>query len=144
MDGFRGQRAFLSNFYSVDIELDSEHYFSVEHAYQASKTLNPLRRKVIQAHPDPKVAKYEGNRVELRSNWNEIRVEVMKQLLRYKFFYHPDLATRLLDTGSEELVEVNDWGDLFWGTDRQGNGENTLGKLLMGIRSELQDSVEVS
>ena len=38
----------------------------------------------------------------------------MADLLRQKFS-HPDLAVLLLATGDEDLVEINTWGDTFWG-----------------------------
>jgi predicted NAD-dependent protein-ADP-ribosyltransferase YbiA (DUF1768 family) len=29
---------------------------------------------------------------------------------------------------------MNWWGDTFWGTDKDGKGENMLGRLLMEVR----------
>ena len=43
---------------------------------------------------------------------------IMHSLLRSKFFDHPDMARRLLDTGDARLVEGNTWGDTFWGVCR--------------------------
>lgn len=40
----------------------------------------------------------------------------------------------LMATGNKYLEERNWWGDLYWGRDKEGNGENMLGKLLMEIR----------
>ena len=54
--------------------------------------------------------------------------------LRAKF-RSPLLRGWLRETGAEELVEGNYWGDTFWGVCR-GEGENKLGKLLMQVRSE--------
>ena len=48
---------------------------------------------------------------------------------------------KLIDTGDIELVEVNSWGDTFYGV-CNGVGENHLGKLLMKIRKELVTSSE--
>jgi len=39
----------------------------------------------------------------------------------------------LLQTGDEELIEGNKWGDRFWGVCK-GKGKNNLGKILMKIR----------
>ena len=45
-----------------------------------------------------------------------------------KFLQHPHLIEMLLQTGDEELVEGNKWGDRFWGVCK-GKGENHLGKI---------------
>jgi predicted NAD-dependent protein-ADP-ribosyltransferase YbiA (DUF1768 family) len=39
-------------------------------------------------------------------------------------------------TGSEEIIEWNNWGDRIWGKTYDGVGENHLGKILMKIREE--------
>ena len=59
----------------------------------------------------------------------------MRDLLRNKFS-EPDLAARLLATGSTELIEGNNWNDTFWGVCR-GRGRNMLGQLLMEVREEI-------
>ena len=60
----------------------------------------------------------------------------MYEICKIKFTTNPNLAKRLLDTGDEELIEGNDWNDIFWGV-CNGKGENNLGKILMRIRNEL-------
>jgi predicted NAD-dependent protein-ADP-ribosyltransferase YbiA (DUF1768 family) len=56
--------------------------------------------------------------------------------LREKF-KDEKLKEMLLQTGEEELVESNTWGDIYWGV-CNGKGQNNLGKLLMKIRSEIR------
>ena len=124
---FRGKFSFLSNFYLCNIF----GFPSVEHAYQAAKTLDAAERKKIQQTVTPAEVKRLGRQVTLRAGWNEMRLTVMETLLREKFC-NPELLRRLQDiTG--EIVEDNWWGDRYWG--RCGNiGRNELGKLLMKIR----------
>jgi predicted NAD-dependent protein-ADP-ribosyltransferase YbiA (DUF1768 family) len=43
----------------------------------------------------------------------------------------------LIDTGDQELIEGNWWGDVIWGV-CNGKGENHLGKILMEVRKELK------
>ena len=62
----------------------------------------------------------------------------MLDVVRAKFDQHPDLAQKLLATGDEELVEGNDWGDIYWGV-YKGRGNNMLGKILMRVRAELRE-----
>lgn len=61
----------------------------------------------------------------------------MQFLLEQKFdpALNPQNAQRLLETGNKYLEETNWWGDTFWGKDLKGNGENTLGRLIMEIRA---------
>ena len=75
-----------------------------------------------------------------REGWDSEKVAVMMSVVREKFRQHPDLAAMLLATGNELLVERNSWGDRFWGTDVDGEGENMLGKILMRVRDELLNS----
>ena len=42
----------------------------------------------------------------------------------------------LIQTGDSVLIEGNTWGDRVWGV-CNGVGENRLGRILMKIRSEL-------
>ena len=42
----------------------------------------------------------------------------------------------LKSTGEQELVEGNSWGDTYWGVCK-GEGKNKLGKILMRVRTEL-------
>ena len=46
-------------------------------------------------------------------------------------------AAFLLDTGDLYIEETNSWGDTFWGV-CEGKGQNVLGNILMGIRTDLR------
>lgn len=135
---FRGDHRFLSNFWPVDVEFEGRTYPSVEHAYQAAKCLRNIDRTRIAGLATAGDAKAAGQAVEARGDWEEVRIEVMRQLLSTKFA-HPDLASRLTATGDAELIEGNDWGDTFWGV-CSGRGDNHLGRLLMEVRSHLRSS----
>jgi ribA/ribD-fused uncharacterized protein len=135
---FTGSHRFLSNFWPCRIEMDGMYYPSVEHAYQAAKTLDRKDRRIIQQQPKPGAAKRAGRRLtSLRPDWDDIKLGVMEQLVHYKFEHDPDLRTRLVSTYPEELVEGNTWGDRFWGV-CDGTGENHLGRILMRVREELR------
>ena len=134
---FRGEYRFLSNSYYSSIAVDGEAYPTVEHAYQAAKCTTPVERARVRNCNTPGDAKRLGKRVVLRSDWDDIKIRIMHELLRLKFKRGTDLAARLLATGDVELIEGNDWGDTFWGVCR-GHGSNHLGKLLMAVRKELR------
>jgi len=128
--------SFLSNFYPCLIEFDGDIYPSLEHAYQAAKTNDPNERKKIREEKQVRRAKQIGRHVTIREDWEQIKVEVMRDLLKKKF-ENPQLRKLLLDTYPHDLVEGNNWGDTFWGVCR-GHGKNMLGVLLMQLRSELR------
>ena len=134
---FRSQYAFLSNFYPCRVLLDGVTYGSVEHAFQAAKTVNPVERERIQRCSTPGAAKRLGREVVLRPEWERIKLGVMKELVRQKFTHDPRLRAQLLKTYPHPLVEENTWGDRFWGV-CGGVGENHLGRILMEVRADLR------
>jgi ribA/ribD-fused uncharacterized protein len=110
-------------------------YPSVEHAYQAAKSIEPgHRHRVLYAH-SPGIAKRYGRTVIIRADWEQVKETVMLELLRQKFT-HPDLRRRLIATGERTLIEGNTWGDTYWGV-CAGQGHNRLGSLLMQVRREI-------
>lgn len=135
--GFRGEFEFLSNFYPCKIKIKDCVFNSVEIAFQASKCENKNDRlEFVQLQPfQSGDAKRIGRRVRLRSDWETVKIDIMRHLLRIKF-EDSELASKLKATKGIELVEFNDWGDIFWGVCR-GKGKNVLGNLLTEIRNEL-------
>jgi ribA/ribD-fused uncharacterized protein len=130
--GFKDKYSWLSNFAPCKVQLDGAWYGSVEVAFQAAKTLNPEVRKEF-ARCSSAQAKAKGMTVELRPDWDDVKVSVMRRLLAQKFAPGTKLAALLHDTGTVRLIEENSWGDSFWGVSR-GKGGNHLGKLLMELR----------
>ena len=140
IDSFDGEFAFLSNFYEQPNLITDEMniaYPTVEHYFQAAKTLDKNERKRISILETPGKAKRAGRHMALRPDWEEVKTEVMRRALLKKFS-DPFMREKLLETGDAELVEGNYWGDTCWGV-CNGVGENRLGKLLMGIRESLKD-----
>jgi N-glycosidase YbiA len=137
---FRGEFAFLSNFYPHAVTFEGETYPTAEHAFQAAKTLDPAERQKVRDAVTPAVAKRLGKKVALRDGWDTVRFTVMEQVVAAKFS-DPDLARLLLATGERELIEGNTWRDTIWGCiqDKNGNwkGRNELGKTLMRLRATL-------
>jgi ribA/ribD-fused uncharacterized protein len=138
IDSFSGQYRFLSNFWPAAVEHEGVMYPSVEHAYQAAKTLDPAERRRIAALRTPSEAKKAGRALPLRADWETAKFVVMEACARDKFTRHPELRRALLDTGDAYLEEGNAWGDRVWGV-YQGEGENRLGKILMQVRDDLRD-----
>ncbi len=136
INSFSGKYRFLSNFYPCQIIWLDITYPTIEHAYQAAKTLDFNERyKISQLRTSGK-AKRMGRNIILRPNWEEIKISTMFSLLRLKFS-QPQLTKLLLDTKNEVLIEGNKWGDTFWGI-CNNKGENKLGILLMMVRDEIR------
>jgi len=133
IDNFTGDFDFLSNFYGEGI--------TVEHKYQASKTFDTEWQVMIMRAETPGRAKRLGRKAPMRDDWDEVKVDIMYELLKEKF-QDPTLAIKLLDTFPTSLIEGNSWHDNFWGICscikcRTNESYNKLGFLLMRVRSEL-------
>lgn len=144
---FQKEYRWLSNFPDCEVVLDGLTYRSVEYAYQAAKTLIMSERAHIIAAGYAGEAKRRGKLVTKRPDWEQIKLQVMEDLLRQKFSqkYFRD---KLLATGDQELIEGNSWHDVFYGVcngkckkgPHSSYGDNHLGKLIMKIRDELRRS----
>jgi len=136
---FEGQYRFLSNFYPSPLEYEGEEYQTVEHAFQAAKTHDPVMREAIRGAATPGRAKQLGRVAELRQDWDGVRLTVMEEILSIKFS-DPKLKEALLATGKQTLIEGNTWKDKYWGAEWEAGewvGENHLGKILMALRAQL-------
>lgn len=138
IDQFEGTYRFLSNFYllSKPIPHDGILYPTVEHAYQAAKTLDFRARFEISKLATPGLSKKAGQALELRPEWEQAKNRIMYELLLLKFVLNQGLRWKLLDTYPNKLVEGNTWGDTYWGVCR-GVGENKLGSILEIVRQQL-------
>src|SRR3954465_12911198 len=103
IDSFQGEYRFLSNFWPAEVAFEKLTFPTVEHAYQAAKTLSMEERKRIANLPTPGEAKKEGRKVSQRPDWQQVKFQVMEECVRYKFTHHADLRDKLLATGDAEL-----------------------------------------
>lgn len=135
INSFSGNFSFLSNFYPSPVTYEGIEYPTVEHAFQAAKSLHPDIRKSIKELKKPGQAKKYGQKITLRPDWEQVKVQVMEDIVRLKF-QDPELKGLLASTKDIELIEGNTWGDTFWGRCR-GVGSNHLGYILMKVRDSL-------
>ncbi len=66
IDGFHGEFGFLSNFAQSPITFSGKTWQTVEHVFQAAKTLDENEREQIRLAPTPEKAKRLGRKVTLR------------------------------------------------------------------------------
>jgi len=151
---FDGFFEFLSNFAWSPFEFHGKTYNTVEHAYQAFKTVNEEDHEWIRTAPTPNIAKKRGSRrgedgrkITLRPDWESklsngllVKDFIMLTFLRIKFS-DMKLQSDLLDTEDAYLEEGNSWHDNYWGDCKCARcwwkGSNKLGLLLMQVRSEI-------
>ena len=139
--GFFGEYRFLSNFYETPVFYGGLTYQNSEAAFQAQKCIGEDEKRRFTALK-PSAAKVLGGQVELRRDWETVKVGIMEEVVRAKFTQNERLAVKLINTADRELIEGNVWGDVFWGVDMgTREGQNRLGKILMKVRDELNAAV---
>ncbi len=137
---FRGNYAFLSNFWEVPVTYQGLTYGNSEAAFQAQKCRTE-EEKIKFIGLGPSDSKKLGRRVLLRPDWEDVKQSVMEEIVRAKFTQNEELKQLLLSTGEQVLEEGNTWHDTFWGVDaRTGEGQNHLGRILMKGRDEVKKS----
>ena len=137
INSFKGEYSWLSNMHDCVVFLRQHRFKSVENAYMAAKKIDDIKGWVeFCLQNPPNICKKESRNIEVRKDWDDIKLSVMYDLLIQKFSQEP-FRTKLLDTGNENIQEGNYWNDTFWGVDLKQNpnvGENNLGRLIMYIR----------
>src|SRR5262249_28805143 len=133
----------FSNFARYPFVLDGKQWPTSEHYFQAQKFADATYRERIREAASPMIAARLGRsrKVPIRSDWEQIKLDVMCLAVRQKFTAHAQLAEMLLATGDEELIEAAP-RDSFWGCGSDGSGQNWLGKILMDVRQELRTAVQ--
>lgn len=137
IDRFDGKFDWLSNFFPCKVEFEGLTFDNSEAAFQAAKCLNPIEKTKFVGLAAGK-SKRLGKKVQLRPDWEDVKIDVMRQVLKAKFGQNKDLAEKLIATGNAQITEQNGWGDSWWGVCR-GVGHNHLGKLLMELRDNLKE-----
>lgn len=149
IDNFRGEYGFLSNFYECTVKYKGITYKHTEGAFQAQKTHDEEKKQYIATLSASDCKKACGRRglggfkLELRPDWEDVKDNIMYEIVRAKFEQNAGLRERLLATGDAELVEGNTWHDNHWGDCKCAKcrnipGKNMLGKMLMRVREELR------
>lgn len=140
---FRDEYFFLSNYYvSTPFVWRNNHFTSAEQAFAYAKGNfskdTPIAtanfQAAVLASGSPGEAKRLGRRLSINlDEWEQRRVDYMREIVHAKFSGVDGLAGKLINTGAMLLVEGNDWNDTFWGR-CGGKGFNTLGTILMEER----------
>lgn len=114
---------------------------SSEALYQACRfPLNPEIQNLIIGQKSPMTAKMISRKYNhlTRSDWERVKIKVMRWCLEVKLSQNWDLFSKvLIDTKNKPIVEFSR-KDKIWGAMDIGNGKlegvNALGRLLMELR----------
>lgn len=131
----------FSNFSAFTTQWKGKLYPTSEQAYQAERYEDESTKELIRtARSAHEAFVYAMTHKDAdRKDWDDVRVSIMKDILRAKVEQHPYVKQKLLESGTKELIE-DSWRDDFWGWGPNKDGKNQLGKLWMELRSELRAS----
>lgn len=126
----------MSNFAQYGVTIDNIYYPTNEHFYQSQKSLDPKDQEFIRTAPKAYQAKHRGSEIQIRPDWENVKIGIMRVGLLAKINQHLVLRTKLLATGEALLIEDSP-SDYYWGIGN-GSGQNMMGKLWMEIRESLK------
>jgi len=128
----------FSNFSRHHVFLDDQKWPTSEHYFQAQKFAGtPHEERVRRTKTPGDAAKMGRDRgLPLRKDWENVKDEIMYEVVKAKFSQHDDLRNILLGTADATIVESTA-NDSYWGDGGNGTGKNQLGKTLMRVRTEL-------
>lgn len=127
----------LRNDFPAQILFAGESYASVLHGYWALSAADATDRSRIRDAASGREAHDLGGRAMHWSDWPNVRLAVMAELLRAKFTQHPELAQVLVSTGDARISYTGFSDSPFWRDVSDGRGRNWMGRLLELTRSEL-------
>ncbi len=135
----------FANFSRHGFTLDGLYWPTSEHYFQAQKFAGTPYAEQIRKAGSPReafhLARTEG--WPLRSDWAQVKDDVMRRAVRQKFASHADIREMLLSTGDETLIE-NSPVDSYWGCGSDGKGLNRLGQILMEVRAEFRAAAKAA
>ena len=152
-DEGKGEWRVLSNMYEAPFQIDSITFPTVEHYFQWSKAKQfgdgGIADKILKT-PSPKAVKALGRKVKdfVKEEWEKTKDGIMRAAVKAKFVQHPELKTKLIETGTRPIGEASA-RDKYWGIGTSADtakasdpskwpGKNVLGKMLTELRAELK------
>ncbi|CAF1440770.1 unnamed protein product [Adineta steineri] len=129
----------FGNFYPAPFQLDGLIWPTTEQYFQAQKFVSHKKqyRHILELAAPREAFDYARTHDSLkRSDWNDVKDDIMFKACLAKFQQHPKLKEILLSTGHRTLVEHTE-NDSYWADGGDGTGKNKLGITLMKVRHHL-------
>jgi hypothetical protein len=132
----------FSNFSPHPVKLKDLVWPTSEHYFQAQKFAGTQHEEAVRLAKSAGVAAQMGRSRErpLRPDWEAVKDDIMREVLRAKFTQHPELRSLLLSTGDAPIVE-HTRNDRYWADGGDGTGQNRLGQLLMELRAAMRSEI---
>ena len=151
------QNQWLSTFNKAEpFKYNEIEYPTVEHAFHAQKL----------ADNDPKVDEYrfalstnvndiltpsaakkfggkdsfKENDFTLRNDWDDVKLKIMEEIIRDYYISNTELIDKLIKTNNKLLVHKGFGINTFWGVDKNNEGRNNQGNILMKLREEFKNA----
>ncbi len=130
----------LENFSAFGLVMDGIYFKTGEHAFQYLKFKDEkICEEIINCNSpyDARVlgGKYKSERIP---NWSEVKYEYLEKVFRLKLEQNKMVEEALLNTKDYLICEYCVDEDTEWGLDKNGNGENRLGKAWMNVRDKIK------
>lgn len=130
----------FSNFSDYPFSLDNKYWRTSEHYYQANKfEKNSEIYIAIQQAKTATLAKKIAYSHTVDKKWESKKIPFMYNALYEKFTQNSDLKRLILSTKEAYIIEEAK-DDMYWGSGKDGNGKNILGRLLMFLRDEFEET----
>ena len=139
------KKIFLSNYYQSkfkDTVYSNLEYNSVEHFFNSMKYFIPKSNNydthvnnIIKIKEPKDVGVYTKAYPYMCSNFCNLKDQVMKNGLIFKFEQNNLLKKKLINTKGNIIADID---DQYWGIGKNKNGRNKLGLLLEEVREELK------
>lgn len=139
----------LSSFHTGLFYYKDRRYRTVEHAFHAQKSDDAkyqgpfsidspayIGDSALAAKHRGSKKSFESSAFVLRKNWDDVRVQIMRECVEAFYAAHPELGERLVKTLPAPLHHTGYKVGTFWGM-QKGKGENQHGKILMALRNKL-------
>eukprot|EP01059_Diplonema_ambulator_P003859 TRINITY_DN1355_c0_g1_i1.p1 TRINITY_DN1355_c0_g1~~TRINITY_DN1355_c0_g1_i1.p1 ORF type:complete len:2113 (+),score=555.76 TRINITY_DN1355_c0_g1_i1:36-6341(+) len=129
--------------YPVDIYIKGRAWPSVAHYMHSMCSLahSGIVAKMVSISETPHAARETAARhTDFNKTLNKSRqLQFMTEAITAKFSQSYACRQVLLDTGCRQIWYVDD--DEYWGCDDEGRGQNIIGKMLMKVRRELNETM---
>jgi len=130
----------LTNFWNCVVAVFGMTFKNSEAAFQSQKFRDPnIQRLFCNMAPREAFNAVRSDELKnrVRSDWHNIKNDIMYEVLKAKFVQNAYLRNALLATGASVLVERTA-NDNYWADGGDGTGQNMLGQILMRVRAEMR------
>lgn len=131
----------LNNWSAHQVRIWGQAFPTLEHGFHYKKfeADHPEIAEQIMNAPSPWAAMQidRQHKLERHSDWQDVKLGIMEELLRAKVDQNDDVRECLLATKNKTIYENSPWDD-FWGY-ADGKGRNEMGKILMKVRKEISN-----